>query len=77
MGFTVEGFNQAKSQMLSDFTKAIADADTLRKDAARDSGDGCTMAPAIAPEKSTNTGASAETPLAAVDRPGIQVDKVK
>jgi hypothetical protein len=31
MGFTVDGFNRAKSRMLSDFNKAITDADALRK----------------------------------------------
>ncbi len=31
MGFTVDGFNRAKNRMLSDFNKAITDADALRK----------------------------------------------
>jgi hypothetical protein len=31
MGFTVEGFNRAKSQMLSEFSRAITEADALRK----------------------------------------------
>jgi hypothetical protein len=29
MGFTVDAFNLAKSQMLSDFNKALADAEAL------------------------------------------------
>ena len=77
MGFTIEGFNRAKSRMATEFNKAIADADTLRKDAARDSSDGCATAPASAPEKSTDTGASADASPVAVDRPGIQVDEAK
>ncbi len=31
MGFTVDGFNRAKNRMLSDFNKAITDADARRK----------------------------------------------
>jgi hypothetical protein len=77
MGFTIEGFNRAKSRMATKFNKAITDADTLRKDAARDSSDGCATAPASAPEKSTDAGASADASPVAVDRPGIQVDEAK
>jgi hypothetical protein len=31
MGFTVDGFNQAKNNMLSVFNKALADAEALSK----------------------------------------------
>jgi hypothetical protein len=75
--FTVDGFNRAKSRRATEFNKAIADADTLRKDAARDASDGCATAPTNAPEKSTDLGASADPSPAAVERPGIQIDKAR
>lgn len=77
MGFTVEGFNRAKGRMLSAFNKAIREGDALRKDAAKESSDGCATAPANALVKSTDTGASADASLVAVDCPGIQADKAK
>jgi hypothetical protein len=75
MGFTVDGFNRAKSQMAAEFNKAITEADMRRQDAVRVSSDGCAMAPANAPEKPTDTGAGADASPAAVDRPGMQADK--
>jgi len=77
MSFTIKGFNEAKSRMLGAFNKAIREADALRKDAAKDSSDGGATAPANAPMTSTDTGVGADASLAAVDRPGIQVDKAK
>jgi hypothetical protein len=77
MSFTVDGFNQAKSKMAMEFNKAITDADTLRKNAARGSSDGCATAPTNGPGKSTDTGAGADASPVAVDRPGIQVDRAK
>lgn len=77
MGFTIDGFNRAKSQMAAEFNKAITEADTRRKEAAKVSSDGCAMAPANAPASPTDIGASADARPAAVHRPGIEVDKVK
>ena len=58
MGFTVEEFNRAKSQMLSDFNKAIAAADDLRKAEAEFSDEGFAAAPATVEEGPGGAGAS-------------------
>ena len=58
MGFTVDGFNRAKSKMLSDFNKAIADAEELRKAETAVSDEGSATARATVEEKSGGAGAS-------------------
>ena len=52
MGFTVDGFNRAKSQMLDDFNKALTAAEELHKN------DDPAPGPASLPEKSGGAGAS-------------------
>ena len=70
MGFTVDGFNRAKSQMLSDFNRPITDADALRK-VETDTPDGDLAAtPVIVGKKPGAAGASqAEASPAAVPAP--------
>lgn len=45
MSYTEDLFNQAKSKMLSDFKKAITDAEALRKAAPDLAGDGAAAVP--------------------------------
>ena len=49
--YTVEGFDRAKSEMLSDFNKAISDAAALREAAVEVSGDGSSAARTSVEEK--------------------------
>jgi len=77
MGFTVDEFNQAKSQMAAEFNRAITEADTRRKNAVRVSSDGCASQPANAPGKLMGLGVSAVVSPAIADNAGIQADEVK
>ena len=70
MDFTVDGFNRAKSEMLSQFNKAITDADELRKAEAELSDESSAVAHATVEEKPG--GADANTP-AATPAPAIGV----
>ena len=76
MGFTVDGFNQAKRDMASAFNKALDEVERLRKIAAEASSDDAAVAPAQFPETPVSAGASlADASLADADSLGKPIGK--
>ena len=75
MGFTVDGFNQAKRDMAFAFNKALDDAERLRKAAAEVSSDDAAVASARSPE-TPGTGVSlADASRSDVDSLGKPIGK--
>lgn len=60
MSYSEDQFNQAKSKMLSDFKKAIADAEELRNAAPDPAGNGAAAVPTNPDVKSRGAGAIPE-----------------
>ena len=76
MGFTVDGFNQAKRDMASAFNKALDDAEQRRKAAVEASSIDVAVAPARFPEIPVGAGVSlADASRADVDSLGKPIGK--
>jgi len=78
VSYSEDLFNQAKSKMLSDFKKAITDAEALREAAPDPGGDGAAAVPETLEEKSGISGASQEqaprAPIGAAVESAVSTD---